>query len=184
VGLSSLFIGNAFQAQMPEFASAFATAQGELLYTALLTANAAGAVFGGVALESFRLFRRPRAHLTVLLAALWSLAIGAFAVAPTYGIALLALFAAGVLNLAFNAMAQTLVQLEAPAAVRGRVLGLFNMSQLGLRVGSGVTVGVLGSFIGVHASLGLSALAFVAASLALLLLAGSRGAARPRERTA
>ena len=40
---------------------------------------------------------------------------------------LLLLFVAGFLNLAFSSMSQTLVQLHAPNAIRGRVLGLYSM---------------------------------------------------------
>jgi hypothetical protein len=47
-------------------------------------------------------------------------------------------------------MAQTLVQLQAPPQLRGRLIGLFNMSNNGLRPFSGVTVGVVGGLIGVH----------------------------------
>ena len=63
-------------------------------------------------------------------------------------------------------MAQTLVQLHAPPAIRGRVIGLYAMSALGMRSFSGVTVGLGGSLIGIHASLALSA----AALLVLLIL--------------
>jgi MFS family permease len=170
-GLTSLFVGNAFQAQMPEFATGFSANQGELGYAVLLTANAAGAVLGGLGLETSAFFRRPRVRTAVGLAVLWSLSIIVFALTPIYVIALAALFIAGLLNLAFSSMAQTLVQLEAPPHRRGRVVGLFNMSQQGLRVGSGVTVGLLGAAIGVHWSLALSAAALLVVSLALLAYA-------------
>jgi Transmembrane secretion effector len=65
-------------------------------------------------------------------------------------------------------MAQTLVQLHAPADIRGRVIGLYSMSSLGLRAFSGVTVGVLGSLIGIHWSLALSAVALLALTAGLL----------------
>ena len=55
-------------------------------------------------------------------------------------------------------MAQTLVQMNAPANIRGRVIGLFSMSGLGMRAFAGVTVGVMDGVIGVHWSLALSAL--------------------------
>jgi hypothetical protein len=60
------------------------------------------------------------------------------------------------------------VQLDAPADIRGRVIGLFNMSALGLRAFSGITVGFLGSLIGVHWSLAFSALALLAVTSVLL----------------
>ena len=65
-------------------------------------------------------------------------------------------------------MAQTLVQLHAPADKRGRVIGLFNMASLGLRAFSGVSVGLIGSLIGVHWSLALSAAAMAAILCGLL----------------
>ncbi len=66
-------------------------------------------------------------------------------------------------------MTQTLVQMNAPEASRGRVLGLFNMAAAGLRTFSGVTVGLLGSVATVHASLALAAMSFI--GIASLLLA-------------
>src|SRR5262249_39278171 len=65
-------------------------------------------------------------------------------------------------------MAQTLVQLLAPARVRGKVVGLFNTAALGLRAGSGLTVGLLGALIGVQRSLELSAAVVVASAVVLL----------------
>jgi MFS family permease len=74
------------------------------------------------------------------------------------------------LNLAFLSMAQTLVQLQAPAPLRGRLIGLFNTSNNGLRAFSGVTVGVVGGLIGVHWSLALSAMILLAVTVALFAL--------------
>ena len=65
------------------------------------------------------------------------------------------------LNLAFSAMSQTLVQLKRRPSMRGRVIGLYNVGQLGLRVGSGITVGFVGNVIGIHWSLALSAAVMV-----------------------
>src|SRR3989454_5795087 len=84
------------------------------------------------------------------------------------------LLVGGVLNIGFTSMAQAYVQLEAPPARRGRVVGLFSMSWNGLRVGSGVTVGILGAAIGIHYSLALSAIAFLVAGVALFVYANGR----------
>ncbi|MDE3102907.1 MAG: MFS transporter [Chloroflexota bacterium] len=173
-GLSSLFVGTAYQAQMPQFATDLSSGQNEVAYSLLLAASAAGAVLGGLALEVSAFFRRPRERVAVLLSIGWAVAVVAFALVPVYAVAVVALFVAGALNLGFTAMGQTLVQLEAPPGERGRVVGLFSMSANGLRVGSGVTVGILGAVIGIHASLALSAIAFLAVGLVLLLLASGR----------
>jgi len=63
---------------------------------------------------------------------------------------------------------QTLVQLRAPAAIRGRVIGLYQMGALGMRAFSGVTIGVVGGLIGIHWSLALSAMALLAVIMGLL----------------
>ncbi len=173
-GLSSLFVGNAYQAQMPEFAAWFGSAQDEITYSVLLTASAAGSVLGGFGLEALAFFRQPRIRAAVLFALAWAVSILVFAITPLYAVAVLALFAAGVLNIGFTSMAQAYVQLEAPQSRRGRFIGLFSMSWNGLRVGSGVTVGVLGAVIGIHYSLALSAVAFLAVGVALLLYAQGR----------
>ena len=155
-GGASLIVGNAYQAQMPEFAHDLGHTDGGMGYSALLAADAAGALVAGLALESRGLLpAKPRSAF--LLAMLWCLAIGGFAMATNYPLALALLFVAGFLELSFFAMAQTLVQVNAPAEVRGRVIGLFAMSALGARAFSGVTVGLGGAWIGIHWSLALSA---------------------------
>ena len=92
---------------------------------------------------------------------LWCCAIAGFAVSSFYPLALALLFVAGFLELSFNSMAQALIQIHAPQAIRGRVIGLYSMAGLGLRAFSGITVGILGGFIGIHWSLSLSALTLV-----------------------
>ncbi|HYL25835.1 MAG TPA: MFS transporter, partial [Burkholderiales bacterium] len=166
-GGASFIVGNAYQAQMPEFARDFGHGEGGLTYSMLFAADAAGALLGGLALESRGLLP-PRPRSAFLLAGAWCLAIGGFAATRSYGLALALLFAAGFLELAFFAMAQTLVQIHAPAPVRGRVIGLFAMSALGLRAFSGATVGLAGSLIGIHLSLALSA-AFLLALIIVML---------------
>jgi MFS family permease len=167
-GVTSLLVGNAFQAQMPEYAQRFGVDEGGVRYSALLAANAAGAIGGALLLESTGVLR-PKVRTALSCAALWSVTIGLFPASPNYAAALSLLFVAGTLNIAFAAMAQTLVQLLAPPALRGRVVGLFNMASLGLRVGSGMTVGLLGSVIGIYWSLGLSAGALLLVALGLLI---------------
>jgi len=170
-GTSSLFVGNAFQAQMPEYAHHFGTDESGLRYSALLAANAAGALTGVLLLESTGLLR-PRVRTALISSVLWAIAIGLFPLAPNYSLGLALLVAAGVLNITFLSMAQTLVQILAPEPLRGRVIGLNNMGQFGLRMTSGLTVGVLGSFIGVDWSLALSAAAFLLTAVGLLIYDG------------
>ena len=175
VGGASLIVGNAYQAQMPEFARDLGHPDGGITYSMLLAADAAGALVAGLTLESRGLLP-PNPRSAYLLAMLWCLAIGCFAAATSYPLALLLLFAAGFLELAFFAMAQTLVQTNAPPQIRGRVIGLFAMSALGLRAFSGVTVGLGGSLIGIHFSLALSAAALLILAVGLFVLTERKAA--------
>jgi MFS family permease len=86
----------------------------------------------------------------------------------SYPLAIGFLFVAGFCELSFSSMVQTLVQMNAPEASRGRVLGLYNMAAAGLRTFSGVTVGLAGSLMSVHASLAMAASAMVVVAAALL----------------
>jgi MFS family permease len=169
-GLASLFVGNGYQPQMPEFAGDLGHGDADISYGMLLAADAAGALVAGLALEARGLLQA-RARTAFVLAMLWCCTIAGFAASSLYPLALALLFVAGFLELSFNAMAQTLVQLHAPAHIRGRVIGLYQVGALGMRAFSGVTIGVLGGVIGIHRSLALSALALLAVIAGLLAFA-------------
>ncbi len=155
-GGAAFFIGNAYQAQMPGFATDLGHGDPGISYSMLLAADAAGALIAGIALETFGLLR-PDPRTALILAALWGIALGSFALVSIYPLALLLLLAAGFLELSFNSMSQTLVQLHAPAEKRGRIIGVFSMASLGSRMFSGFSVGILGQMVGIHWSLAVSA---------------------------
>jgi MFS family permease len=168
-GAASFFVGNAYSSQMPGFAADLHHGDPGLSYSMLLAADAAGGLLAGLVLEGRGLLP-PRPRTAIILAVLWCAALMVFSLAAAYWLALVFLFAAGFLELSFNAMAQSLVQLNAPLDKRGRIIGLFNMASLGLRAFSGVSVGLIGSFIGVHWSLALSAMAAMLVAAGLLVL--------------
>ena len=153
---AAFFVGNAYQAQMPEFAHDLGHGDPGLAYRALLAADAAGALVAGFLLELGGLLR-PASRTALLLAMGWCCALAGFALITHYEFALVLLFLAGFLELSFNSMAQALVQLSAPVQIRGRVIGVFSMAASGMRTFSGLTVGMLGGLIGIHASLSFSA---------------------------
>ncbi|MEO6164978.1 MAG: MFS transporter [Candidatus Binatia bacterium] len=168
-GATSLLVGNAYQAQMPEFAHDFGHDKQDLAYSIMLGASAGGAAVGGLLLEGTG-WLKANARNAAICSILWCLTIVGFAAATNYLLALALLFGSGVLNLAFLSMAQTLVQLQAPPQLRGRLIGLFNTSNNGLRAFSGVTVGVVGGLIGIHWSLAISAMVLLAVTIALFAL--------------
>ena len=172
-GSASLLVGNTFQTLMPAFAADLGAGQADFTYSALLMASAVGAVFGGFLLEG-KGWLQPRVRTAIICAIIWCVAITAFAFSTNYYLSLVLLFCAGTLNLAFYSSAQTIVQLLAPAELRGRLIGLFSMSALGLRAFSGVTVGIVGGVIGIHRSLGFSAIALLVVTASLFVFAVQR----------
>ena len=156
VGVAAMLVGNAHHPQMPEFALDLGSSGGGLLYSLLLAANAAGAMAAGIILET-RSLLPARLNTVFVLVILWCFAMAGFALTSDIRVAMVLLFAAGFLDLSYNSMAQTLVQLHAAPEIRGRVVGLYVLAAFGLRAISGVTVGMAGSLIGIHMSLALSA---------------------------
>ncbi len=170
IGAASFFVGNAYQAQMPGFARDLGHGRADFSYSVLLAADAAGGLAGGLLLES-RAMLHPRARTAFVLAMIWCCALIGFARANIYALAICLLFIAGFVELAFNSMAQALVQMNAPGAIRGRVIGVFSMSAMGMRTFSGLSVGLLGASVGIHNSLALSAAGLF---LLIVLLFGAR----------
>jgi MFS family permease len=156
ISAAAFFVGNAYQAQMPGFAVDLGHARADFSYGVLLAADAAGGLAAGVILESRGLLQ-PAVRTAFILAMIWCAALIGFARSDTYPMAICLLFVAGFVELSFNAMAQSLVQLNAPGEIRGRVLGVFSMFAMGMRTFSGLNVGLLGSWVGIHNSLSLSA---------------------------
>jgi MFS family permease len=166
-GGASFFVGNSYQAQMPGFAHDLGHGDPGTAYSMLLAADAAGALLAGILLESRGGIFRMQPSTASGLAMAWAASLAAFALVRSYPAALALLFAAGFFELSFSSTTQTIVQMNAPEASRGRVLGLYNMAAAGLRTFSGVTVGLAGSIVSIHASLALSSLLY-AATLAYL----------------
>ncbi|MCA1644842.1 MAG: MFS transporter, partial [Chloroflexi bacterium] len=178
-GLSSFLIGSGIQPQMPEFAIDLGLNQGGLGYGMLLAANSAGAVLGGVILESTHALK-PAARTAMLSTLVWAGCMLGFALSQNYVLSLGLLLGAGMANLAAQSIAQTLVQLLAPAEKRGRIVGVYAMASNGLRAGSGLSIGLLGGLIGIHWSLGLSALVLSVLVIGLILYTARAAAAQLR----
>lgn len=169
---ASLLVGNSYQAQMPAFANDLGHGNPGVTYAMLLGADAAGAVVAGIVLDGLGLLR-PHPATVLVLAMLWCGALAGFSQSTSFTLSVALLFSAGFVELAFSSMAQSLVQLNAPTAIRGPVIGVFLMAFFGLRIGSGVSVGLFGTLIGVHSSLFLCAVA-LALFFAAVLGAGLR----------
>ncbi|MFI5267980.1 MAG: MFS transporter [Chloroflexota bacterium] len=176
-GMASFLIGS-FTPQMPEFARDFASADASRDYTMLLIAGGLGAVLGGLALEITGA-TKVTVNMAIAGAALWGVSVAGFGLTHSFPAALIFLFVAGIGQLSFSSVAQTIVQLQAPAEKRGQLVGAFSMAQSGMKSGAGVSVGVVGSAIGIHSALGLSAILTVVLAAGMYLYANARPMPQP-----
>ncbi|MFF5288118.1 MFS transporter [Paractinoplanes globisporus] len=163
-GLGSFFVGASIQSSMPIFAQDLGAASAGTAYGILLFANGAGGVLGGLVLEATG-WIPPTVGAAVISTFAYGVSTFFFAVAGSYQLAVLLLVIGGVANLASMSVGQTVVQLLAPPADRGKVIGVYGVFANGLRFGSGITVGLFGAVVGVHWSLSLSAAALCAGTL-------------------
>ncbi|GAA3539878.1 MFS transporter [Amycolatopsis ultiminotia] len=178
-GLGAFFVGASMQTSMPIFAQDLGAGSAGTAYGVLLFANGVGGVIGGILLEATGRIK-PSVPAAVVSTAVYGLSSLFFAMTASYPLAVVMLLIGGVANLASMSIGQTVVQLLAKPSERGRVIGVYNVSANGLRAGSGFTVGILGSAVGVHWSLGLSATALTVGTA----IAGWFSLWSPRARTA
>jgi MFS family permease len=173
-GAASFFVGSSYQAQMPGFATDLGNIEPGFVYSMLLAADAAGALFAGLTLELGLRFTRVTPSAAMGFALAWAVVLAGFALTRSYPIALICLFAAGFCELSFSSINQTIVQMTAPDTIRGKVLGLFGMSSSGLKLFSGIFVGLIGSRTGIHLSLFGATAAFVASVAGLMYVTRGR----------
>ena len=82
-GTTSFLVGNAFQAQMPEYAHHLGADEAGTWYSVLLAANAVGAIIGAVLLESAP-FVRVSTRTAIACAAVWGVLMALFPAAQSY----------------------------------------------------------------------------------------------------
>jgi predicted MFS family arabinose efflux permease len=166
-----------FQVVLPLMAR-YAFHGGAGTYGALAAAMGAGAVVGAVTNAG-----RGSPSLTGLgaIALAFGALLAALAAAPTLGLALAAAVLMGAASISFAATTNSLLQLAAPPAMRGRVMALWSVVYLGSTPVGGPIVGWVSEQGGPRAGLALGALATFAAGVGLLIAAARR---RDREPSA
>ena len=119
----------------------------------LMAAGAFGSVLGTLLVAKISSAARGR-NLTLVSLVLPLLIIG-FAWTTTLVWACLLLIAVGAALLVLQSLAITLVQLQIPNEVRGRVMSIYSMLHAGSDTGGNVVVGWLGAYLGLPLALGL-----------------------------
>ncbi len=173
-GASAVCVGGSLQASMPHFAMALGTGDSGLSYGMLLFATGAGGVLGGFLMEATGAVR-PDARSAFISTAVFGATIVAFALTQNYLVALATLALGGAADMASTSIAQSVVQLAAPAAERGPVLGAFSMASSGLSTFNGVTLAMLGAAIGMPATVAWGGAVLIGATAALAIFARTGG---------
>lgn len=180
--LSAVTLGAVLQNAMPEFADIFGPGNEGFAYGVLLFANGIGGVVGGFLLEATR--KIPATGTTAAAAAvLLGLSTIGFAVAGSLAVAVVALVVGELARITAESTEMSIVQLEAPTAERGRVIGAYTMFGPGMMTFSGVTVAVLGSWVGLQGSVLAGGIVLTVGAVLVwsLVLRGARPAQRVEE---
>ena len=172
-GATGLLIGTTLLPLLPEFGTLLGQGDSGLGYGALITAMSAGAVIAGLSLEASGRVRAG-ARLAVGSTALFAASLLVFALSRSIALSVAMLVLAGAGSLVAASTSQAVVQLNAPDDRRGRFLGAFSMIGTGLRVGSGVIVGLLGGLVGPPGAIAIDAAVLLAISVALFLVVLAR----------
>ena len=147
--LAALF-GRSYQQLLPVFADGVWQA-GASGYGALLSAGGAGALLGAVALASLPDIRA-QGRVLVVAGIVFCVVLGAFALSPWFWPGVALLVAAGVTSTVFTTMIATLIQLEVPGELRGRVMSLYAVTLIGLPALGSLGVAALAKALGGAAS--------------------------------
>jgi MFS family permease len=150
-----------FQTSLPIFAERVFSGDASD-YAALMSAMGAGSIAGGLFAASRKAFG---VHEFVLWAFLFGVGIGAAAISPTLGIAVIGMGFVGFFSVCLTASGNTLLQLHAEASKRGRVLALWNVAIFGSTLIGAPIVGAVGENISARLALALGAIAAIAAAL-------------------
>jgi MFS family permease len=138
-------------------------------YGALAAAMGAGALLGAVANAGRG---SPSVVGLATLALMFGTAMIALAAAPTPAIALAALVLVGASSASFAATTNSLLQLSAAPAIRGRVMALWSVVYLGSTAIGGPVVGWVAQNAGARAGVLVGAVATLVTGIALLRTAG------------
>ena len=134
----------------------------------LMACGALGSLLGTVAVSRLGIHRR--GHTMLVTALVLPALMAGFAFAPGMWVACGLLIGIGAALLVLQSLAITVVQVNIPDRVRGRVMSIYSILHAGSDTMGNVAVGWLATFIGLPLSLSLAALAAGAYALGLRTL--------------
>lgn len=141
LGLAPILLGMPFVSLMPIFAHGNAGTQG-----LMLSMVGVGAVLGALLIASLGR-RQGSGKLLVIGAAGFGLSLVLFSQSSVLAMSLVFTFLAGLSNSTYTSQDQTIIQMLAPAELRGRILGIYFLNRGLMPLGS-LVAGELASWLG------------------------------------
>ncbi|HUZ02857.1 MAG TPA: MFS transporter [Thermomicrobiaceae bacterium] len=145
LGTVPLFFAMPYVPLLPVFAEGI-WHTGATGFGILSAAPGIGGFIGALAVASFTNFHR-KGRLTIASVSIYGLSLSAFALAPSFHVAVVFLMVAGVAAVAYSATVSSLVQSIIPNEMRGRVMSFYQMS-FGISGLSALPVSAIASSIG------------------------------------
>src|SRR2546430_3141135 len=139
--LPAIFLGHTFNSLLVVFATDHLKA-GALGYSFLLVASGIGAL-GAALWMAYARRRGAPARIIVTAAVVEVSAIFVFALSTSYAVSLILMVAIGAATVLTQSFNNTALQLSAPDAIRGRVMGAYSFGTQGFRVLNGPLLGAL-----------------------------------------
>ena len=135
-----------------------------LIYGLLVAASGLGAVCGALVVASMPSSARRGGWLTVSSLAFPAL-VGCMACSRSFVLTLVLLVGVGFSFVTLNTLANTLIQISVPDALRGRVMSFYALLVLGMTRLGGLQAGLTGDHVGAPIAVGIGALACLAYAL-------------------
>jgi MFS family permease len=172
--VGSLF-GRSYQTLMPIFARDVLDV-GPAGYGLLLAAPGAGAIVGAFGLAAVRTLRHPDRVMLGGLMCFCTLIL-LFTITRTFALALVWLLGAGISSTVFIACGSTMLQLHSPRALRGRVMSLATVANIGMSQLGGLLTAAVAVTVGAPPAVAGAAVAALLIALLFGLAPGWRAAA-------
>ncbi len=154
------FFGRPFTQLMPIFAQNVLH-QGAGGYGFLMAATGVGALSGAVTVGRFGRSKRKGVSLLVIIL-IFSIALFGFALSRWFIPSIALLLVIGAAQTLFMAITNTLLQLNTPEEMRGRVMSLYTLIPMGLMPLGSMLIGSVGSAVGVPITVAAGALVVLA----------------------
>jgi MFS family permease len=158
-------VGTPYSRFLPVFATDVLHA-GPSTFGLLLAAPGIGAVIAGLGIASFSRLRR-RLHFVAMSVYAFSLFLVLFSFCRSLPLSILFLILVGASNIAFRAVANSIVQMETPPELLGRMLSLFFMDK-GMWSFGTLFIGSVAHVVGTPNAIGISGACCAVAASALL----------------